>query len=381
MNKRIVVCCDGTWNSPDQEDREGVPCPTNVVKVACAVAPVGRDNREQVLYYNSGVGTMGRGLPRRFDGATGTGLSRNIQDAYSFLVQNFEVGDELFLFGFSRGAYTVRSLAGLIRNCGILRKEAAGMIDRAFNFYRSRSRGAHPGGRAATLFRKTYSVSDKVPVRFIGVWDTVGSLGNPLLLNKGFFARRNRFHDTELSSHVEHAFQALAIDEKRMHFDATLWYRQKHAPAAQQLEQVWFAGVHSDIGGGYSDASFSDISLQWMTGKAAALGLGLEEIDPPPAPDIGGAPHESRKGMYRLTPVNHRRIGRPPAGKISSESLHPTVLQKWLADPSYRPASLRDYFRRHPGEAPNHGNGRGDKPLDDEGHGRPPPAMAGTGAG
>lgn len=284
-----------------------------------------------------------------YDGATGRGLSRNVLEAYRYLIRNYVPGDELFLLGFSRGAFTVRSLAGLIRNCGILRLNALDIVPQAYELYRSREPGAHPREREATLFRRSYSVLDRVPIKFIGVWDTVGSLGNPLLLN-GYLSRRYEFHDTDLSSIVSNAYQALAIDEKRRHFRPALWNKQagtKH----QKLEQVWFAGVHSNVGGGYPSAKLSDCALAWMCEKAEACGLVLDAI--PMDPDPSEKPEESWKGFYYFTPRLFRDIDKPDEKKGPTfETLHPSVIEKYQSDSSYRPRNLVDYFKRFPKELP-----------------------------
>ncbi|MGH3694032.1 MAG: DUF2235 domain-containing protein [Pseudonocardiaceae bacterium] len=278
MSKRLVVCCDGTWNKPDQI-KKGLPVPTNVPKLARAVAPSDRQGREQRMFYQPGVGT--KRWERFRGGAFGAKLGRNVLDAYRFVVQNYEPGDEIFFFGFSRGAFTARSTAGLIRNSGILRPEHADLTGQAYALYRDRDpHRNHPDSLEAELFRRSYSypkeLADK-PVRFIGVWDTVGTLGIPLsglrLIN--WFNRRWQFHDAQLSSEVGAAFQALAIDEKRGPFQPSVWKQSKKAEG-QRLEQVWFAGVHKDVGGGYSDSTLAEIALLWMVDRAKKFGLAFE---------------------------------------------------------------------------------------------------------
>lgn len=346
--KRIVICCDGTWNSPDETDH-GTPIQTNVVRIAQAVKSVAADGLEQRMYYDPGVGTRGPFLKRAFDGATGSGLSENVRQAYRYLVSTYEPGDQLFFLGFSRGAFTVRSLGGLIRNCGILRREHEGMVDRGYELYRARSPGAHPKSEESVLFRMTYAVSDVVPIHFVGVWDTVGALGNPLMMN-GWITQRQAFHDTKLSSTVAHAFQALAIDEKRSHFQAAMWNQQAHAEN-QVLEQVWFVGVHSNVGGGYASTGLSDIALQWMVEKARACRLDLGEIAV--RPDVMQAPEESRTGAYKLVPAFYRPIGAYGADGPTHELLHPSVLERYRADSAYRPKNLEDYFKRNPLSRPS----------------------------
>ncbi len=342
--RRIVICCDGTWNTPDA-DADGVPLATNVVRVAEAVKARGSDGITQLLYYDTGVGTRGGRFKRIFGGATGMGLTGNLLNAYRFLVRHYRPGDQLFLFGFSRGAYTVRSLAGLIRNSGILLAHNSDRLEQAFDLYQARAPDSHPRAREATLFRRTWSHADRTQVHFLGVWDTVGALGNPLLMMKGPLSRRHRFHDTALSSTVSHAFHAVAIDEQRRHFRPCLWQRQPHA-GEQTVEQCWFAGVHADIGGGYANTGLSDLALAWMAGKARDCGLDLRDI--PTEGDVGVGPHNSRTGAWRLVPRLHRTIGGAQKAGGCSQSLHTSVLDRYRADSAYRPPGLVDYLRRHP---------------------------------
>jgi uncharacterized protein (DUF2235 family) len=344
--KRIAIFCDGTWNTPD-ESESGKLCQTNVVKMANALSPTSIDGKRQILYYDTGIGSEGSMIKRVFDGATGSGISRNILEAYRFIIQNYEPGDELFLFGFSRGAYTVRSLSGLIRNSGILKIINIDQIDRAYQIYRSRKPDLQPRAEEATLFRKTFAVEESTRIQFIGVWDTVGSLGNPLFLN-GFFGKQNQFHDTELSSKINYAFHALAVDENRKSFEATLWH-QKDDSKNQVLEQVWFAGIHSDIGGGFVETGLSDIALKWMLEKAESCNLNFESIGMNPSPDA--EKHESYTGFYKLQSKLLRPIDAliPGKGK-TNESLHLSVIERYKNDKSYRPGNLEKYLKKHPDE-------------------------------
>lgn len=317
--KRLVVCCDGTWNSPDEMDAEGLPVPTNVSLIARAVAATDASGHDQRVFYDKGVGTGGR-LDRITGGAFGAGVGRNVLASYRFLVDTYEPGDEIFLFGFSRGAFTARSTAGFVRNCGILRREYAHHLDDAFALYRSRATKDEPRRLEAELFRRSFSHEPRV--RFIGVFDTVGALGIPVT---GFpFARlvdrRFRFHDTDLSSRVDGAFHALAMHERRGSFLPTLWTLPvgTHADAErhpQELEQVWFTGVHSDVGGGYGDRELADITLLWMVERARRYGLALDVGDADP--DALGPRHDSRRGVYRLLPRHDRA---PSAGQRVASS-------------------------------------------------------------
>jgi uncharacterized protein (DUF2235 family) len=344
--KRIAVFCDGTWNTPDKL-KDGKRCQTNVVKMANALKPVSTDGKPQVLYYDAGIGSEGSLIRRVYDGATGTGISENILKAYRFLIRNYQPGDELFLFGFSRGAFTVRSLAGLIRNSGILKLSDSDQINRAYEIYRSRKPEYQPREVEATLFRRTFAIEETTRIKFIGVWDTVGALGNPLFLN-GILSRRNRFHDTQLSSKIGNAFQALAVDEKRRNFQATLW-NQQDGVKGQKLEQVWFPGVHSDVGGGYPDneSGLSDISLRWMLEKAQNCNLSFESvtINPDPLAPL----HESYRGFYMLLPRLFRQIAKADKKKGNTyESVDPSTEERYKKNIKYRPENLVDYFRKHP---------------------------------
>jgi uncharacterized protein (DUF2235 family) len=321
MSKRLVVCCDGTWNKPDQM-RGGVRAPTNVLKLALGVSRQDSDGTEQLLHYQGGVGTLRH--QRVTGGAFGYGLSRNVLACYRFLVEHYEPGDDLYFFGFSRGAYTARSTAGLVRNCGILQPEHAGRLRQAYGLYRSRSSATHPSSAASRIFRRMYS-HDPVKVHFIGVWDTVGALGIPIDgWRAPFVDRLWGFHDTELSSHVSAAYHALAIDEQRGPFKPTIWKRQADDTARGQiLEQVWFAGVHCDVGGGYVEPELAEIPLRWMVGCARrhALAFDREHFTVNPAapdesrwtgadlaPNALGMIHDSRRGLYRLVPRHERTL-------------------------------------------------------------------------
>ncbi|MEU6348190.1 DUF2235 domain-containing protein [Streptomyces sp. NPDC047072] len=348
MAKRLVVCCDGTWNMPNQK------YVTNVSKVARAVLPVAADGTEQRVGYLDGVGT--KWTDKYVGGAFGWGLSEKVREAYCFLVENYEPGDELFLFGFSRGAYTARSLAGLVRNSGILRPEHEGRLAEAWDLYRDRDK--KPGEQVSKDFRKAYAHETKI--RFIGVWDTVGALGIPvpgphvLWPLVKWVNSHWAFHDTELSSWIDGAFHALAVDEQRRAFAPTLWHQQADAEG-QELKQVWFSGVHCDIGGGYEDTSQSDLSLRWMVARAAEYGL---EIDTG-ALGLGGFDalgelHESRTKFYRLTRALHRPIGQSrsePEGRLDGdEFVSSTAKSRYEnADPRYCPRELERYLGQETG--------------------------------
>ena len=333
--KRLVVCSDGTWNRPDQVDR-GQRSPSNVVKMARAVAPADAEGNTQVVFYDRGVGT-GNLLDRLTGGWFGAGLSANLQDNYRFLVHNFVPGDEIYLFGFSRGAFTARSTGGLIRNCGLLRRDQADRIPDAWAMYHSPTLA--PNSKEAEAFRAQYS--HETPIRLLGVWDTVGGLGIPISLLRWFTRRRYQFHDVELSRFVEHAYQAVAIDERRKSFRPSLW--QAKPSSDQKVEQTWFSGVHANVGGGYRDSGLSDITLLWMVERAKGAGLAFDEdiLQAMARPDPEGELRESRRGLFKLLGSFLRPIGQQVQGR---ESVHESALERHRLDPSYRPVNLQQYL-------------------------------------
>jgi uncharacterized protein (DUF2235 family) len=338
--KRIVICCDGTWSKPDQM-QGGVLSPSNVTKVALCVAPVGRGGVEQRLFYDKGVGTGA--FDRIRGGAFGWGISEKILAAYRFLMANYDPGDELFFFGFSRGAYTVCSTFGLVRNSGLLKREYVGKIEDAYDLYRRRDDASKPDAVESQLFRKSFS--HEVRAKFIGVWDTVGALGIPVGGLLKFVNRRWSFHDLQLSRWVDNACQALAIDEKRAPFKPAIWEQHPEAKG-QVLEQVWFAGTHSNVGGGYGHTGLSDIALVWLASKAKSCGL---EIDlgqlpqelKPVTPDPFGAIVNSQRWFYKLVGGDYIR----PMGKEPNESAGSTAVDRQKNPPSkYDPKNLRAYL-------------------------------------
>jgi uncharacterized protein (DUF2235 family) len=277
--KKLIVCCDGTWQRANQEN------PTNVKKIMDALksddAQEERygdrviykdDPKGQIIYYDRGVGT-GFGFDRISGGAFGRGINKNIKQAYEFLVDNYEPGDEIYLFGFSRGAYTVRSLAGMIYNCGLLTTDHKSRLNEAFRRYRSRRGVKRPKADASKEFRRNYThdESDKkrTKVKFLGVFDTVGALGIPTEPLRPLFRRWYAFHDTRLNKCIEHAYHALAVDERRSPFIPTLWETHEETTS----EQRWFVGCHADIGGGNPQVGLSDIALGWMLRSAQTAGL------------------------------------------------------------------------------------------------------------
>ena len=296
--KRLVVCCDGTWNKPDNETI------TNVEKVARTVQTNSgaTGGVQQLVYYTSGVGAGGYKLDKLLGGAFGFGLLRNVIACYRFLAQNYEPGDQIFIFGFSRGAYTARSVAGWIGRVGLLTKES--LVDEklpaAVALYRRETLPYGDFGESVAEFRRDHCHPAKID--FLGVFDTVGALGVP-----GFSVKAPKFHDVQLSSQVVCARQALAIDETRLKFAPALWEvpppdpQHPITPPAPtndaRVKQVWFEGCHSDIGGGYQQTGLSDTVLHWMATEAHTSGLVFD------TPLLGHYLH-SGEDPYRHNPLN-----------------------------------------------------------------------------
>ncbi|HVX41247.1 MAG TPA: DUF2235 domain-containing protein [Gemmatimonadaceae bacterium] len=352
MPRRLVVCADGTWNTPDETDH-GVATPTNVCKMRDALADRSPDGVVQLVHYHEGVGT-GNWLDRIAGGALGEGIDRNIKELYQWLAATYQAGDETFLFGFSRGAYTVRSLAGFIRNCGLLRPDHLDKLDDAYAFYRDRTDLTAPASVASQAFRAQYAV--EVNTTFIGVWDTVGALGIPVPALKWLDGNKYEFHDVKLSTTVRFAYQALAIDEERVPFQPCVWESQL-APGqqGQTLEQVWFAGVHSNVGGGYPMAGLSDLTFEWMRKRAAAAGLAFKTdvLGAAVHPDPTGKVYDSMSGMYKplgriIRPIRQRRVDAKGDAIPTNESLHRSALQRWETDRAYKAPNIRDYIMRFP---------------------------------
>lgn len=337
MKKRIVVCADGTWNRPEKDLTQDFP--TNVLKLARAIAPMGSDGVPQQVFYDWGVGSY---YDPVVGGATGKGLHKNIMDDYRYIVQNYKPGDELYLFGFSRGAYTVRCLCGLINNVGIVTRPDAHLIQQAFDHYKNPARAYKPDGGKSIEFREAHSHPSR-EVEFVGVWDTVGAMGIPISF-LGLFDDRDEFYDTKIGRNVRVARHALAIDERRVDFTPTVWEPRD----TMDMQQVWFCGAHSNVGGSYKPGAdgrvLSDIPLAWMVNEAVRTGL---TIEPHLGRQIHGSPlasvHKSRRHFYRL----RQEYLRPLAHGKGEVLIHSSVKQRFDGDPGYRPPNLMEYLEEY----------------------------------
>lgn len=314
MAKALVVCCDGTWNTPDQQG-----APTNVTKMARAILPRAASGDPQLVYYDEGVGT-GNALDRFMGGTMGIGLGQNVQQAYRFLALNYEPGDRIIMFGFSRGAFTVRSLAGLVGLVGLLHKGDLDCMTQVWDYYRTK-----PDERNPTQLKGIDRIADRQPnVDLLGVWDTVGSLGIPGNVLGRIGRRRHEFHDVTLGRKTKRAYQALAIDERRRNFLPAVWDTSRIG-SDQDVDQTWFVGAHSNVGGGYPDATLSDQAFLWMIGKARAL-LDFDEdylqrrVRQLEAEKASGAVIDSSAGVWGVLGKVLRPIGADP-----TEAIHPSV--------------------------------------------------------
>lgn len=340
--KRIIICADGTWNETERNDKvTGRPQPTNVLKVARAVLPQSSAGIDQVLYYHEGVGTEG-GLDQFTGGAFGSGMSQNVRALYRFLVYNYEPGDELYLFGFSRGAFTVRTLAGFMEKVGLLHKDDEYYTREMYELYQSSTAPNSPEWQQA--FHHVEKGLRPCPqILFIGVWDTVGALGAPGVLGQFVYPNKYKFHDIELNPTIQHAYHALAIDERRNPFAPSLWTRPPGWNGT--LEQVWFAGVHSNVGGSYSPDGLANEALHWMVEKAEGLGL---EFDKPflqhYLPCFNSVLNDSMTVMYKLMGPYVRPIGQHLA---DGEAIHQSAIDRMnLPECQYNPQNLREYIGR-----------------------------------
>lgn len=383
VSKRVILCFDGEWDCPPdpgvwsfsanhspKQSRTGVQpdshSATNVYQLYQSILPRSGDGRIQQKWYEPGT-TM-PWFHRFRDGSFGCGLDRTILQSYAYLAATYDPGDELYLYGFSRGAYTARSLVGLLTLTGLpapvllnadhvrLVREAASphspsggvaahlrecltrmvtdpdnhVIDEAYRVYRNLQNAS----QIATGRRKG---SSDINVTLLGLWDTVGPLGIPTKALRWLNEHRYNFRDTELSPIVRHACHALAIDEHRADHNATLW--TSPPKAAQVIEQRWFAGAHGDLGGTYPDRDLADVPLAWIRQHSIAKGLALESGRIDEKLNMLGPIHDSFSecfvGFRRwIHPRFYRPVMQTGTGtEVLDESVHTRLLHS----PAYRP--------------------------------------------
>lgn len=327
----LAIFFDGTWNEPN--DR------TNAY-LLYKLAP---ETDQQETLYVPGVGTQGKGLFALADkflgGAFGDGLSQNIKSGYAWLCQRYRPEAKIYILGFSRGAYSARSLAGLIRKCGLTNGWDADSVDQAYGIYRDGDVSA--SAESVVAFRK--QLSREVDVEFIGVWDTVGELGIPLDgLPVPGFSSYYRFHDTTLSNRTKAAYHAIAANEFRSLYKPTLWTPGDEARGDLPLEQRWFAGAHANVGGGYLSPPRSPADLlplipaEWLRQKAAARGLVIDGPIQIPPLAYDSQPIDSYTEFTAHHPFLKAVCKEEPrtAGQALNETIDPSLVAR-LKDPGF----------------------------------------------
>lgn len=308
----IVICCDGTAN-------EFAPDRTNVLKLYSALI----QDAGQTAFYHPGIGTMepdgaitdlGRKFRRTLGRAVGWGLEKDVAHAYAYIMETYKPGDRLYLFGFSRGAYTVRVLAALLSMYGLFAPGNSPLVPYAIRNLTSLggadNEAFHEGIELAKEFKATFQ-HQPCPIHFLGVWDTVNSVGwisNPLIIP---FSAYN--------PSVEHVRHAVSIDERRAFFRTNLFRRPTSVEKQTDIVEVWFPGVHCDVGGGYveSQSGLSKLALEWMMVEAREQGLALDlgkaasllvEGSNSEKEDANAMLHESLSGWWWLAEIVPKKL-------------------------------------------------------------------------
>jgi uncharacterized protein (DUF2235 family) len=360
-SKNIILCSDGTGN------RVGKHRGTNVWKLYRALDRHGHkddsDGVEQISFYDDGVGSGDFKLFKVLGGVFGWGLSRSVRDLYTFLVNNYEPGDRVYLFGFSRGAFTVRALAGMICACGVLDRNKCtsnqmlkDQVKKALKVYRKNAEKPE----ATQLFREEWGIFDDelapnghVNIKLIGVWDTVDAVGTPFDELRDWLSNfkilRYRFPNHELHEWVENGFHAVSIDDERHSFLPIMW-NENNKTAHQRIEQVWFSGAHSNVGGGYPSNELSSIPLDWMMGKAEQEGLRFttgSRVKIRNDANIYGKLYDSRAGLaafYRYSPRDIPKICEENGIKVPR--IHVSVIDRIIRGVNeYAPGNLSSILK------------------------------------
>jgi uncharacterized protein (DUF2235 family) len=349
MARNVVLCLDGTSNKYERDK-------TNVVKL---YQLLDRATEDQLAYYQPGIGTMpppslwsalGKWIVSKLDLAVAWLLEQHVCDAYRFLMRTYQPGDRIFIFGFSRGAYTARALAGMIHTVGLLTHGNEDLIPFAWAAFKAKANWKDAAGFKATFSRK-------VRIHFLGVWDTVSSVG--------WMWHPSSLRFTKDNPSVEIVRHAIALDERRAYFPQNRWTEEPRL--GQDVLEMWFPGVHCDIGGGYveRDSGLSKITLAWMIEYAVAAGLLIDAVvkgrilppddtDDSASPRVDAAIHESLRGWWWIAEVLPKRIQHPAANfatrwllhlgrrrYVSDNAvIHASVWERMKAMPSYAPRNL-----------------------------------------
>ncbi|HYI13157.1 MAG TPA: DUF2235 domain-containing protein [Thermoanaerobaculia bacterium] len=356
MTKNIVLLCDGTANQFGVSN-------TNVVRVVQSLV---RDDQEQFVYYDPGVGTLpgpglvtrvGKFLSKVVDLAFATGLDRNVEEAYTYLMNNWEPDDRVYLFGFSRGSYTARVLAALLHHVGLLPRGSENLIPYALRLLRiARKDNLNLGDQFRETFaRPTGRADRRFSVHFVGLWDTVSSIG--------WFWEPEKFRYTATNPGIAIVRHAIAVDERRAFYRQNRFYPPDGT--SQDLQQLWFPGVHSDVGGGYTDSDLGRCSFDWILDEAVAAGMHVDParrnvVAPPIAKPWLEKKHNSlgpvwwlleffpkihfnsqkRHKEIRLNLFRSRKL-------LDGELLHESTLRRLKEDDDYKPAAISRAFRRY----------------------------------
>ncbi|MFE6833414.1 DUF2235 domain-containing protein [Streptomyces sp. NPDC057705] len=354
--KRLAVYIDGTWNIPHSN--------TNIWRMNLLTA-LHETETTQLAFYHQGIG---RDVSDRLRGAFGKGINGSVRNCYSWIMENYCPGDQLFIFGFSRGAYIARSLTGFIERCGLLRPGTPLTVPELFERYRTVPASksiSDPEGREeqwpihrdADLKRH----SQKVQIDFLGVWDTVRYHDLPLGSVRGLSRSQNLFHAVHPGSATRRVYQALAVDEHRFAYRHELLFPHvaDDAVAVPVVEQRWFPGDHSNVGGGHKNDTLALLSLAWMQESAAACGLEFKERVVLHGDEHLGPVHDSFSsflgGAYRALPRNRRHlrdigsaenVGSAAPAQLMSEVVDASVFDRWRQDPEYRPRNIAEWGSR-----------------------------------
>jgi uncharacterized protein (DUF2235 family) len=339
MAKRIIISCDGTWSTPADV------VPTNARRLTQFIPPQAQDGTVQWVYCQDGVGT--HWYDKWPGGAFGAGIDEKIQEAYRLLCEQYQPGDEVYLFGYSRGAYTARSLGGLLNCVGLLSADRAEHINQAYWIYRIQNEAKRKS--AGIAFQTRYE-TQVMPITLLGCWDTVGSLGIPALIPNlpfDYFVNQPlRFHNTVLGPHIQNALHVASVDEQHKIYGLTPM-EVPHG-SRTQLRQVWFPGDHGQMGKG----PLANVTLAWMIQAIGEAGLGLA-FDPAqvsqlqPDPLAGEVPNlftTKEKGFNLLTAtgLKVRDIPATPTPENCDQLFHPSVRERWCKRADYRPKCLVD---------------------------------------
>ncbi|TDL28633.1 hypothetical protein BD410DRAFT_711420 [Rickenella mellea] len=347
VHKRIIICCDGTWQ--DGLDATNKDAYTNILRIARAIDHCDDRNNmciPQIVFYQSGIGSENNFYARYVE-------ADKVQEAYAFIAQNYQEGDEIFLFGFSRGAYTARMVAMFIGEIGVLNKTDMDSFGEIFVAYQKRGKATDPkeiaqlnailapwNSHTSPGKARADSIDGNFTIRCIGVFDTVGSLGLPEELVKHSPTMKTifGFPDRLLGEHIERAYHALAIDETRADFDCckfeqTEGGRQK----GQILSQCWFTGFHADIGGGWDDHDLADLTLTWMLSNVSdILSFNYDYLRSVPSPvALWGQqpPHNPITGIYKFSTQIHRQLP-TTTNEITHETIHSSVVNQQAPSPN-----------------------------------------------